>query len=140
MKKPETKTKPRNEPRNHDPSTAGPSDWTPLFAAFRDAFEWALDVAAAIARDYPEEADAVERVRSFMRRRIAGEVADIAIDDVMLTFALVIGAIERDLDPIAHARPSLTRTRLRLPSARELGHPPIPHYVVWSLDAAPLAA
>ena len=76
-------------------------DWMPLFKAFKEAFEWSLDVAAALARDYPEELEAVERVRAFMRARIAGSPASVAVDDVLLTFGLVIGAIERDLGPMA---------------------------------------
>jgi len=31
--------------------------WTPLFVAFRDACEWALNVAVALARGYPEEVE-----------------------------------------------------------------------------------
>ena len=89
MKKP----KKRNETRTPDVTGAGPPDWTPMFQAFREAFEWALDVAKTIARDYPEEIEAVERVRAFMRKRIAGETSHIDTDDVLFTFALIIGAM-----------------------------------------------
>jgi hypothetical protein len=75
-------------------------NWTPLFGAFRDAFEWALDIARAIARDYPEEVEAVERVRAFMRKRIAGEPATLDEQDILFTFGLLLAAIERDLGPI----------------------------------------
>ena len=75
-------------------------NWKPLIGAFREAFEWALDVAAALAREYPEEVAAVERVREFMRARLAGKPAMVSVDDVLLTFGLLIGAIERDLGPI----------------------------------------
>jgi len=71
-------------------------DWTPLFSAFHDSFESTLDGAGALARDYPEEVEAVERVRAFMRRRIAGEAAHVRLDDLMFTFGLVVGALERD--------------------------------------------
>ena len=122
-----------------DPSTAGPEDWTPLFAAFREAFEWALDVAKHIARDFPEEVEAIERVRTFMRKRIAGETAHIRVDDVMFTFALIIGAIERDLGPVSHLGPWFA-TPMRLPSADELSRNRIPHHVVWSLGLLPAHA
>ena len=61
----------RASPANatRDRRRGDPLDWTPLFSAFREAFEWALDVAAKLARDYPEEVEAVERVRAFMRAR-----------------------------------------------------------------------
>ena len=29
-------------------------DWGPLYQALEEAFEWALDIARSIARDYPE--------------------------------------------------------------------------------------
>lgn len=89
-----TKTKKPKDPRD------GELDWTSLFAAFQDAFEWALDVAIAIARDYPEEVEAVERVRTFMRARIAGDMSHVRVDDILFTFGLLMAAIERDLGPI----------------------------------------
>ena len=119
-----------------DPSEAGPGDWTPLFAAFRDAFEWALDVACHLARDFPEEVESVERVRTFMRKRIAGETAHIRIDDVMFTFGLLIGAIQRDLAPVSNLGPWFA-TSMRLPSAGELLRQ---RPYLWSLSIEPLAA
>jgi hypothetical protein len=82
-----------------------PLDWIPLFQAFHDAFEWALDVARGLAGDFSEEVDAVERVRTFMRSRIAGRVSHVRADDVLFTFGLIIGAIERDLGPVSAFRP-----------------------------------
>ena len=64
------------------PKDASPLDWTPLFAAFKEAFAWALDVATGLARDYPEEVEAVERVRVFMKARLAGKPATVPVDDV----------------------------------------------------------
>ena len=115
MKKP----KKRIATRTPDVKGAGPLDWTPMFQAFREAFEWALDVAKTIARDYPEEIEAVERVRAFMRKRIAGETAHIDTDDVLFTFALIIGAIERDLGPVGMLRPWFAPA-MKLPSASDL--------------------
>ena len=101
MKKP----KKRSSIRSPEVTGVGPLDWTPLFGAFREAFEWALDVAVALAKDFPEEVDAVERVRTFMRARIAGQPSHVRADDVLFTFGLIIGAIERDLGPVAALGP-----------------------------------
>jgi hypothetical protein len=68
-----------------------------MFRAFADALEWAFDRAADLARDYPEEVITVERVRTFARKRIAGDPAHLRIEDLLFTFALVAGAIERQL-------------------------------------------
>jgi hypothetical protein len=84
---------------------ARPVDWIPLFQAFRDAFEWTLDIARGLAADFPEEIEAVERVRTFMRSRIAGRLSHVRADDVLFTFGLIIGAIERDLRPVSAFRP-----------------------------------
>jgi hypothetical protein len=112
--------------------TIHPLDWTPLFAAFQEAFDWALDVAARLAHDYPEEVDAVERVRAFMHERIAGTPAHVGREDILFTFALLIGAIERDLAPVARKlgpwfAPPIA---VRLPSARELWERAWPRLVV----------
>lgn len=73
------------------------TDWTLLFQAFSEALEWALDRAAELARAYPEEVATVERVRQFARRRIAGQNAHVRIEDLLLAFALVAGAVEKQL-------------------------------------------
>ncbi len=73
------------------------TDWTLLFQAFADALEWALDRAAELARGYPEEVATIERVRTFARRRIAGHPAHLRIEDLLFAFALVAGAVERQL-------------------------------------------
>ncbi len=73
------------------------TDWTLLFQAFSDALEWALDRAADLARGYPDEVATVERVRTFARRRIAGQPAHVRLEDLLFAFALVAGAVERQL-------------------------------------------
>lgn len=74
-----------------------PFDWAPVFGAFRDALEWELDVAAHVARSYPDEVAAVERVRVFIRRRIAGNRAQVRTEDLVLVLVLVAAGLERDL-------------------------------------------
>ncbi len=126
MKKP----KKRNTVRTPDISGAGPLDWTPLFQAFKEAFEWALDVGAQLARDYPEEVEIIERVRAFMRKRIAGEPAHVKVEDILFTFGLIIGAIERDLGPVANLGPWFGAPRsIRFPSAEELWDRIVPRHV-----------
>lgn len=82
-----------------------PFDWAPVFGAFRDALEWVLDVAAHVARNYPDEVAAVERVRVFIRRRIAGKLAQVRTEDLMLVIVLVAAGLERDLAPRAPRGP-----------------------------------
>ncbi|MBX3156774.1 MAG: hypothetical protein KF773_12280 [Deltaproteobacteria bacterium] len=119
----------------------GALDWAPLFAAFREAFEWALDVAAALARDFPEEVEAVERVRRFMRARITGEEAHVRVDDVLFTFGLIIGAIERDLGPIGVRAPWFAMP-MQLPTASEFWEPWVPRHFASDLwiHTAPVQA
>lgn len=82
-----------------------PFDWAPVFGAFRDALEWVLDVAAHVARNYPDEVAAVERVRVFIRRRIAGNRAQVRTEDLMLVLVLVAAGLERDRAPHAPLGP-----------------------------------
>lgn len=69
--------------------------WAPVLGAFRDALERMLDVAAHVARNHPAEVAAVERVRMFVRRRIAGYCAFTRTEDVVLVLVLVAAALER---------------------------------------------
>jgi hypothetical protein len=123
------KSQKRNPTRTPDITGAGPLDWTPLFQAFKEAFEWALDVATQLARDYPEEVEAVERVRAFMRKRIAGEPAHVKVEDILFTFGLVIGAIERDIGPVTKLATTFGAPSLRFPSADEIWNSVIPRHV-----------
>jgi len=133
--KPKKPARARDTERELDRDPDDELDWTSLFAAFRDAFEWALDVAAALARDYCDEVAAVERVRAFMRGRIAGEMTHVRVEDILFTFGLLVAAIERDLGPIRVGRewyePELA---LKFPSANEW-EPRIPRrFHAWSVD------
>ena len=126
------KQKKRGPTRIREIAEAGPLDWTPLFGAFEEAFEWALNVGAQLARDYPEEVEAVERVRTFMRHRIAGRPSHVRVDDVMFTFGLIIGAIERDLGPIATLGPWFAPA-MQFPSVSDLWSSRIPTPLMWAL-------
>lgn len=87
---------------NDDDPTRLPN-WIPLFQAFAEALEWALDRAANLARPYPAEVATIERVRTFIRRRTAGELAHLRVDDLLFAVGLIAGALERDLRPAAPA-------------------------------------
>lgn len=129
-------SKMRNVIRAPENEGTDPPDWTPLFRAFKEAFEWSLDVAKSLARDFPEELEAVERVRAFMRKRIAGQAAHVRVDDVLFTFGLLIGAIERDLGPVDALGPWFAPP-VRLPSASELWERVFPrHFGVRRRNAA----
>jgi len=77
--------------------------WTLLFSAFSEALDWALDRAADLARDFPAEVAALERVRHFMHRRIAGDPAAVRPDDLLFAFGLIGGMLERDVLPSRRA-------------------------------------
>ena len=117
------KTKNKQPARVREISANGKLDWTPLFQALEDAFEWALDVAVSLARDFPEEVEAVERVRAFIRARITGQPATLFVDDALFTFGLIIGAIECDLDLVGELAPRVYREAMRFPGANELLQP-----------------
>ncbi len=90
-----------------------PFDWAPVFGAFRDTLEWVLDVAVHTARNVPDEVAAVERVRVFIRRRIAGKLAQVRTEDLMLVLVLVAAGLERDLaerTPLAPRDPRFAKS------------------------------
>ncbi len=72
----------------------GPKSWTKLFQAFSEALDWVLSLASDLARNYPAEVAAVERVRTFIHRRIAGDPAHIRADDLLFALGLIGGALE----------------------------------------------
>jgi len=111
-----------------DYEDAGPLDWTPLFRAFKEAFDWALDVATQLARDYTEEVEAVDRVRRFMHKRIDGRSAHVKVEDILFTFGLIIGAIERDLGPVENLGPWFAPSMAHFPGAQELWERRVPRH------------
>lgn len=92
-------------------------DWAPLFAAFADILEWLFDRAQLFAREYPDEVAAVERIRMFVRKRIAGDPAHARIDDLLFTIGLIAGALEqqRQAQRQQAARSNVTEIPGRLP-------------------------
>jgi hypothetical protein len=94
-------------------------DWTPLFSAIRDVSEWALDIAAKLSRDYPEDLEAIENVREFVRAWLEGHRSEVSVSDVLTTLAIIFSAIEleRGIDSVSLLGPLQTMldTPSRLP-------------------------
>jgi hypothetical protein len=91
-------------------------DWTLLFQAFAEALDRAFDAARSLARAYPSEVAAVERVRRFVKKRAAGDPAHVQIDDLLFTLGLVAGSLERARDPTTPLTPMLYKSRKPLMS------------------------
>lgn len=128
------KTKKKRSTGVRELVSSGPVDWAPLLESLQDAFEWALDVAVGLARGYPEEIEAVERVRAYIRARIAGEPATLVVDDALFTFALIIGAIGRELDAVGELASWMEMQPLRLPGADEPWDPTWLPRLVYTLN------
>lgn len=96
-------------------------DWQPLFRRLQDTIDWALDLAARLARDYDDDLDAIERVRSYVRGWLAGRRIDIDLNDVLTTLGILFAAIELDQDidssPLLTPLRSFASTMLHLPGA-----------------------
>src|SRR5687767_6357849 len=125
--------KQRNKsPARNPMEDAGDLDWKPLYRALQDSIEWALDVAAKLAAPYPEEVEAIESVREFVRSKLAGKPAEVRLRDLMLTFGIIIAAIERDLEPEGRAMVppiQLAVTNVfRIPAAPSLWEPTVTHH------------
>lgn len=115
---------------------AGDVDWKPLYRALHNSIDWALDIAAKLAAPYPEEVEAIENVRAFVRAKLEGKAARVRLADVLLTFGIIIAAIERDLTPDGRAVLAPFRLAVgvsaaslpnvfRIPAALELWEPAV---------------
>jgi hypothetical protein len=95
-KKIETKNETKKPPRGTSAGRVA-RDWQPLFHRLQDAIEWALDIAAHLAREIDEDVEAVERTRGYVRAWIGGHEVDVDMTDVLTTLAVLFAAIELDL-------------------------------------------
>lgn len=103
------------------------NDWQPLFAAIKDVIDWALDIAVKLSRGYDDDIEAIENVRACFHAWLAGRPCDMDVNDLLVTFATILSAIEIDLgidsvDLLAPLRalvdePSALPRVLRLPGA-----------------------
>jgi hypothetical protein len=109
--------------KQHRGASAGRDarDWQPLFHRLQDAIEWALDIAAHLARDIDEDVEAIERTREYVRAWIMGREVDVDMNDVLTTLAVLFAAIEIDLgidsSPMLEGL-ALCQRMLHLPGAR----------------------
>jgi hypothetical protein len=110
-------------------------DWQPMFARLREALDWALDIAAHLARAIEDDVDAVERTRGYMHAWIDGRPVDVDMSDVYTTLAVLFAAIEIDLaidnSPIL-ASLAICKRVLHLPGA---AHDDLPTIVIRTPEA-----
>jgi hypothetical protein len=71
--------------------------WAALIGAFSEPLEWALDRAAHFARHHPDDIATIERVRAYMRARVANKQLPLELDDLVFAFTLVMGAVDFEL-------------------------------------------
>jgi hypothetical protein len=95
-------------------------DWRPLLAALEDVIDWALDIAGVLALPYPEDIDAIARVREFVHAWLEGRRAEIRLVDVLTAIATIFAALELEtgIDSIELLAPIKTflETPSRLPA------------------------
>ena len=116
----------RKDPKRSRPreliTNGGAINWAPVADAIYEVIDWALDIGAALTREYEEELAAVENVRRFVCAQREGRVARLALDDLLFTITVIVGAIERDLggDGGASAPPTPPprRNAARVPTIR----------------------
>ena len=92
-------------------------DWGSLFQQLSGVIDWALDIAAKLARDDDQDLDAIENVRKFVHGWLDGRRAEVPLTDLLTTIAILFAAIEIDLgiDSVSLLAP--LRTMLDTPSS-----------------------
>ena len=71
-------------------------EWEPLVEPFRDRWEWAFDRMQAISEPYPEEVDAIKRVRSVVLRQASRR--GLRVDELLLALGLLIALVDRETE------------------------------------------
>ena len=106
----------KKHPRDAKLANIDERDWGPLFEQLKGVIDWALDIAAKLSRDYDEDLEAIENVRSFFRGWLEGQRAEVPLPDLLTTSAIIFSAIELDLgiDSVSLLAP--LRTMLDAPS------------------------
>ena len=123
-------------------------DGAELLHAAREPIEWLLTLAHRLAAGDPEEVAAIDRLRSAFHARLAGRAIGVRMRDVLIAFALLVGALDRGVvvDGVARTvgdgvatvltyegfalATQLARLAERLPSA-------VVHHVCGSLPPRP---
>jgi hypothetical protein len=67
-------------------------------AVLHDLVSWAADLAIVLTREYPEDREAIDRVRRCAFAWLSGEPCpEVSIDDVLLTAATLMASIDHTL-------------------------------------------
>ena len=69
-------------------------DGEDLLRAAREPIEWLLTLAHRLAANDPEEIAAIDRLRAAFHARIAGRAIGVRMSDVLVAFALLVGALD----------------------------------------------
>lgn len=65
-----------------------------LLRAAREPVEWLLTLAHRLASGEPEETAAVDRMRAAFHSMLAGRAIGVRMSDVLIVFALLVGALD----------------------------------------------
>jgi hypothetical protein len=69
-------------------------DGAELLRTAREPIEWLLTLAHRLAGGDPEEVAAIDRLRSAFHARLAGRTVGVRMRDVLIAFALLVGALD----------------------------------------------
>lgn len=106
----------------------------PLFSTLEDVFG-ALAFAAKLLRARADEVDAIERVRTFLQKRIAGVPAHVGIEDLLFAFGVLAYAVHAS--EFGDVEPGAERVQpMHLPSASELWDLTVPRHLHTAHRAA----
>ena len=83
-----------NPSEGTDPDDEPVLDGPDLLRAVREPLEWLLTLAHRLAGDEPEEVAAIDRLRAAFHARLAGRAIGVRHSDMLIGFALLIGALD----------------------------------------------
>ena len=81
----------------HDVSDEPMLDGADLLRAVREPIEWLLTLAHRLAGGDAEEIAAVDRLRAAFHSRLAGRAIGVRMSDVLIVFALLVGALDPEI-------------------------------------------
>lgn len=106
----------KKHPREAKLSNIDERDWGSLFQQLKGVIDWGLDIAAKLSRDYEEDLEAIENVRTFVHGWLEGQRTELPLTDLLTTLAIIFAAIELDLGIDSVELLSPLRTMLDTPS------------------------
>ncbi|MGH9885701.1 MAG: hypothetical protein ACREBE_09245 [bacterium] len=81
----------------HDATDEALLDGRELLRAVREPLEWLLTLAHRLAAGDSEEIAAIDRLRAAFHSRLAGNAIGIRMRDLLIAFALLVGALDADI-------------------------------------------